>query len=276
MIKKLILVVFSLPFIVVGVAYLLPDETTVSRSIVIEADAESVFSQINNFKKFQNWSPWAEKDKDMKIAYEGPVTGGGAKMSWQSQNREVGSGSQEIIESKPFEKIHISLSFEGQKDAQAYFHLKTLQEKQTQLTWSFVSNHGTNPLNRYVGLMLDTWVGKDYEKGLANLKKWIESDAQVVEVIKRVEPSEKIMMVDENGKVLELTAEEMEALNAKHSQKEQKVPEEIQKAIAESVRKQELEMEAAESAKALAEKKAAEEAAAQKISKPMPTGKENY
>lgn len=272
MIKKLILAVLALPLIVIGVAYLLPNETEVSRSIVIEADAKSVFAQINNLKKSQKWSPWAEKDQDMQVSYQGPVSGGGAKMSWQSQNSQVGSGSQEIIESKPFEMIHINLSFEGQNDAQAYFHLKALQENQTQITWSFVSNHGSNPLKRYMGLMFDFWIGGDYEKGLANLKKLIESGEQTVEANNVTVPSEKIMMVDENGKVLELTAEEMEALNAKHAQKVQQVPEAIKKGIAESIRKQELEKEATE--KALAEKKAIEETPPAKIV--APAGKENY
>jgi effector-binding domain-containing protein len=35
-----------------------------------------------------------------------------------------------------------------------------------------------NPVMRYMGLMFDTWVGKDYEEGLANLKQIVESQAQ--------------------------------------------------------------------------------------------------
>ena len=31
---------------------------------------------------------------------------------------------------------------------------------------------------RYMGLMFDTWVGKDYEEGLANLKQLVEAQAQ--------------------------------------------------------------------------------------------------
>jgi effector-binding domain-containing protein len=36
---------------------------------------------------------------------------------------------------------------------------------------------GMSPVGRYMGLMFDTWIGKDYEEGLANLKKLVEENA---------------------------------------------------------------------------------------------------
>ena len=62
MAKKILVVVLALPFLVIGFAYLLPTETTVTRSIVIEQPASEVFPALNNFRNFQAWSPWAAKD----------------------------------------------------------------------------------------------------------------------------------------------------------------------------------------------------------------------
>jgi hypothetical protein len=33
---------------------------------------------------------------------------------------------------------------------------------------------GVNPVGRWMGLMMDRWVGADYERGLANLKALVE------------------------------------------------------------------------------------------------------
>jgi len=47
----------------------------------------------------------------------------------------------------------------------------------TEVTWTLVSDMGTNPVGRSMGLMMDRWVGADYEAGLENLKALVESGA---------------------------------------------------------------------------------------------------
>ena len=41
--------------------------------------------------------------------------------------------------------------------------------------WKLLGNLGFNPVARYMGLMFNDWVGADYEKGLAKLKRVVES-----------------------------------------------------------------------------------------------------
>jgi len=45
----------------------------------------------------------------------------------------------------------------------------------TRLTWGFVTDTGFNPMMRWMGVMLDDWVGADYEAGLARLKALAEN-----------------------------------------------------------------------------------------------------
>jgi hypothetical protein len=45
----------------------------------------------------------------------------------------------------------------------------------TRITWAFDSNFEGNFLGRYFGLMLDQFVGADYEKGLVRLKALAEA-----------------------------------------------------------------------------------------------------
>ncbi|MEO6024084.1 MAG: SRPBCC family protein, partial [Burkholderiales bacterium] len=44
----------------------------------------------------------------------------------------------------------------------------------TKISWSNEGDLGNNPINRYFGLMMHSWVGKDFEAGLANLKTLAE------------------------------------------------------------------------------------------------------
>ena len=44
------------------------------------------------------------------------------------------------------------------------------------MTWGFSYDTGTNPLRRWKGLMLDRFVGNDFQVGLAELKERIEAE----------------------------------------------------------------------------------------------------
>src|ERR1700741_2672311 len=107
--KKLAIGLGSLVVLFFAVAFLLPRTAHVERSAVIDAPPATVFTVLNGFRQFNQWSPWADIDPQAKTAFEGPATGVGAKMSW-SGNASVGTGSQEILESKPHEFLKLRLT----------------------------------------------------------------------------------------------------------------------------------------------------------------------
>jgi effector-binding domain-containing protein/uncharacterized protein YndB with AHSA1/START domain len=172
--KKLAIGVLTLAIVLVGVGFLLPRSAEVERSIVIQAPPATVFAVLNGFRNFNRWSPWADLDPEARYAYTGPVQGVGAKMSWAGSDA-VGSGSQEILESEPYQRIRIRLTFSGWDDADnhASYLLSSVGES-THLTWRFEGDFGTNLLGRYFGLMMDRFIGADYAKGLARLKNYVE------------------------------------------------------------------------------------------------------
>ena len=157
------------------VSFLLPGHVHVERSITIAAEPAEVFNVVGDLHRSDEWSPWLERDPNAKIKIEGDP-GAGQKMSWASEHKNVGAGRQEVIGFVPNELMEVDLFFEGQGEAKAYFEL-TPVEGGSQLTWGFDTDLGMNPLMRYMGLMFDSWVGADYEKGLAKLKTVVESEA---------------------------------------------------------------------------------------------------
>jgi hypothetical protein len=161
--------------IVVILASAKPDTFSVQRMAVVRAPAESIFPLINNFQQWTNWSPWENKDPAMKRTYGGAQSGEGAIYAWDG-NKKVGSGRMEILEALSPSKIVIKLDFfkpfEGHNTAE--FTILP-QGDATDVTWLM---HGPAPLMSrlmQVFMNLDRMIGKDFEVGLANLKRLTEN-----------------------------------------------------------------------------------------------------
>ena len=163
----------ALVFVFVIVGMLLPREITVSRSIEIAAPADTIFPHVNSMKATEEWSPWLALDPDNKLTYSGPDAGVGAKLEWASDDPQVGAGSQEIMVSMPSEKVQTALDFGDMGTATAEFRLEE-EAGLTKVTWDLKTDMGAGPMGRWMGLMMDKWVGADYEKGLSNLKGLVE------------------------------------------------------------------------------------------------------
>lgn len=165
-------------FVVTG--YLLPKQVHVERSVTIERPAGVVFAILNGYQDFNKWSPWTGRDPQAMFVTSGPESGVGARLSWSGDPQLVGSGWQEIVASKPYERIDIRLDFDAQGVADTGFLLAPAGDE-TRVTWFFDSDlsEGVNQLDaflaRYFGLLFDRWVGGDFEQGLAQLKRYAES-----------------------------------------------------------------------------------------------------
>ena len=160
--------------LLVAGAYLLPRNVSVARSTLIEAAPETVFPLVNSLQQGQKWSPWLSLDPQVMLTYSGPEAGVGNTLGWSSDHPNVGSGKQVITASEPDRHVATSLDFGDMGSARAAFDLEP-EGTGTKITWSFETDMGMNPMGRWMGLMMDRWVGADYEKGLANLKALAES-----------------------------------------------------------------------------------------------------
>lgn len=173
-ITKILIVLVIGVILLLGVGLFLPGAAHVERSISIDAPPSTVFGLVNGFREFNQWSPWFDRDPEAQYTYAGPDSGVGAKMSWTSDQPDVGSGSQEIVASEPYGSVRMILDFGEQGIADSYFELVP-GDTGTRVTWGFDTELGRNPIARYFGLFFDSLIGPDYESGLANLKKLAES-----------------------------------------------------------------------------------------------------
>jgi carbon monoxide dehydrogenase subunit G len=151
-----------------------PDTFTVQRATAVKAPPETIFPLINDFRQWGTWSPYETKDPAMKRSYSGAASGNGAVYAWQG-NKNVGSGRMEILDSSAPSKIVIKLDFfapfEGHNTAE---FTMLPQGDVTNVTWLM---HGPVPFMAkimHVLMNIDRMVGKDFEVGLANLKRLTE------------------------------------------------------------------------------------------------------
>lgn len=163
------------------VSFFLPGKVHVERSIVIKAQPEAIFANLNNLKSWEVWSPWKKRDSAMKNVYEGPESGVGQKSTWTSEHPKVGNGSMEISESKPNEKLVTKLSFGPGGIGYGTFKLEKMGDS-TKVTWMMDSDgEGMNPImaigGKYMNLfkMMDKMLGPDFEAGLKSMKEVMES-----------------------------------------------------------------------------------------------------
>jgi len=177
MLRNVIVGLGILILVIVGGSYLLPGSVHVERTVAIYAPAEAIFPYINDYRRFNEWSPWADRDPDAVYEFSGPSAGVGARMSW-SGNDQVGVGVQEITASEFPSHLETSLDFGGQGVAIAFFDLEP-SEGGTNVTWGFDTDMGMNPIARYMGLMMDSWVGGAYEEGLMKLRDLVEDETSV-------------------------------------------------------------------------------------------------
>ena len=152
-----------------------PDEFIVTRSTQISAPPEKIFPHVNDFHKWEAWSPWAKMDPACKYSYSGAAAGVGAGFAWDG-NKKVGAGGMTIIESAPNDLIRIKLEFLKPFKATntAEFTFK-FAGNQTAVTWSMSGKN--NFFFKAFGLFLncDDMVGKDFAKGLAAIKSVVEA-----------------------------------------------------------------------------------------------------
>lgn len=140
----------------------------IERSIHVAAQPAEIAPLIEDFRRWGSWSPWEKMDPALERNFSGQASGTGAVYEWNG--RKAGSGRMEILAARG-DRIQIKLDFLKPFKAsnQAEF---TLAEKAggTEITWAMFGPKTW--ISKVMGLFvsIDKMIGKDFEKGLADIK----------------------------------------------------------------------------------------------------------
>ena len=176
MFKKFLIVLFVFISLFAVVVAFQADDFKISRSQKINAAPFIVFSKVNVLVKWQEWSPWAKLDPNVKNTYEGPEAGVGSVFHWVG-NSDVGEGRMTIIESQGNELVKIKLEFikPFQTTNETEFNF-SYSEGVTTVTWSMSGKRSFIEKAFNFLFNMDSIVGADFEKGLAAMKIAAESE----------------------------------------------------------------------------------------------------
>ncbi len=167
---------FFIVLVTLGLSFFLPTSQKVERSVVINATAPVIYDQLIKLDNFNKFSVWSQQDSTAVYTLTGTDGTVGASSSWKGSPEISGEGKIEIAALEPNRKVTHKIQFSQPKKgkAESVFSLNETNKGITTVTWTF--NMATpRPWNIFNLLYsFDKQMGKDFEDGLAAMKKAIE------------------------------------------------------------------------------------------------------
>lgn len=148
---------------------------SLSRSTTIQAPPDRIHALVDDFREWQKWSPWEGVDPDLDREYSGPDHGVGSTYHW-SGNKKAGEGEMRITGSTPTSLVADLEFLKPFKASNVMRFALAPDGDATDVTWTITGRR--NAMMSLMGkLFFDKSIGKDFERGLAALKRESERTA---------------------------------------------------------------------------------------------------
>jgi uncharacterized protein YndB with AHSA1/START domain len=155
-----------------------PGDFRIERREIIDAPPEIIYRNLEDFRRWEQWSPWEKLDPAMQREFSGPSTGEGATYHWRG-NRRAGEGRMTVVARKPPERLALRLEFLAPLAAtdRVEFEVTPDIAGTNEVRWEMSGENGF--VAKAIGLFVDMdgAVGTDFERGLTALKKLCEAEA---------------------------------------------------------------------------------------------------
>jgi len=173
--RTILSVIIILIVVLVVVGLFLPTSYTVERSIVVDAPPAQIHKYVGNLNNWDSWAPFREGDPTIVVTHGEKTKGVGATQSWVG---ESGDGALTFTKDSPNEGIEYDVVFDdGTYVCQGAMTYNPLEDGETEVTWTMSGDIGTPVIGGYFVLMMDSMVGKMFDKGLSNLKHTVEGQS---------------------------------------------------------------------------------------------------
>lgn len=159
------------------VALFVKKEYAIVRETTINKPKQEVFNYLKVVKNQRTYNKWWKADPLAMNDFKGTDGTVGFTVAWDSDNKNVGKGEQEVKKITEGEQIDYELRFIRPFKGKADAHLATnaVAENQTKVTWGFRSSM-KYPMNIMLLLMnMEEMLGKDLEASLTDLKGALEN-----------------------------------------------------------------------------------------------------
>lgn len=151
----------------------------------IHAQPYKVYEQLFNLKNWNNWCIWLNDSTLNHLKLE--KTNNVAMNQISFYNENLGNCSISTLDFKPFDSLSFLAEFNRYGNALISYSLQNDQQT-VDLTCTFSSDLGKNPLNRWISLFFRRKLQTDLESNLSNIDKYIENQQYT-----EVEPLETLL-----------------------------------------------------------------------------------
>ncbi len=152
-----------------------PKNMEISKSITIDKDRSFVYEVSKDFNFYQQWNPWSKMEPEAKQNITNTGREIGDVWSWEGEKIGKGSLTHELFvpNEKIVNKLEFLLPFKATAVDEWIFEEK---EGKTVVTWN---NRGNEPSPFLMRPIMNMMMGKQFEQGLADLKKLVEAMADM-------------------------------------------------------------------------------------------------
>lgn len=197
----LVILIFMILFLAIG--FFLPSKLHIEKKLFIKSTADQVFSQVNDLKNWEKWSPWFISDSSVKIQFSDKTVGAGSSFSYQSQ--KYGSGKISIVNSYPLDSIIFEMEFVDRGQALGKF-IFTKIDTGIIVSWIMESKLGYNPVSRWFNLIMKNAVGSDFDEGLSNLNTLMEKiSIEFYQIEETTVPSRSLISIRDTCSVKDIS-----------------------------------------------------------------------
>ncbi len=169
----IVLIIIAIPLIT---AATLSKDYVIEREVIINKSSKEVFDYVKLIRNSENWSKWVMTDPNSKKTFNGTDGTVGFIYGWDSTNKNVGQGEQEITAIKEGERIDYELRFikPFENKSNAKMTTEPVGSNQTKVKWYFMGERGYMMKLMHFLLRLEKMLGKDMEISLNTLKGVLE------------------------------------------------------------------------------------------------------
>lgn len=151
-----------------------------NRTIMINRPKAEVYAYIRQLKKQPHWIPWLLKNPGINIKFKGD-DGKLAATSYWKASKGIGEGFQKITKVKEGKVVEFQLLFLKPYKflALSYMAVKEVEPEQTKMVWGIRGIHKFPASVIMLIYGMNRALGKDFEKGLLNIKSNLEKKEKV-------------------------------------------------------------------------------------------------
>lgn len=177
-------ILFLLLIAIIGTAIYVavqPNSFEVTRTRTIKAPAPVIYNNVIDFKNWEAWSPWVEREPSTVITLSEQTNGIGGSYSWTDKD---GAGTMKTTETIPNISIKQSMQFAEFPASHVSWNFKANEDGSTDATWTISGEDlpfGFKAYTAFTGGM-ENEIGPDFERGLEKLDSVVQARMKVYSV----------------------------------------------------------------------------------------------